>query len=92
MPHQDHRADDATSQRLAEILAEILDELRAQGRPSGALWAVRDIAAFTGYSDSYTHSKIITAQGFPRPRVMPGGGKRWMQDEVRAYFSKRNRG
>ena len=56
------------------------------------LWAVSDIALHCGYTVKTVRGVILKDKNFPRPRMMPGGGKRWMAAEVRQYFKDLERG
>jgi predicted DNA-binding transcriptional regulator AlpA len=57
------------------------------------LWSWSDIVKFWGYDDATARRKRNKCgDDFPHPIIQPGGGKRWVAQEVRNYLKSLPRG
>lgn len=73
------------------LLTEILGTLRKQAATKEEWWIAEDIANHLRVSKNTAQARYITDDTFPQPHLMPGGGKRWLADEVRAWAKRRPR-
>lgn len=73
-----------------EALTAILGELRRQRVPDDA-WTAEDIADYVKLEKSTVQGQLIKAPGFPTPRRLPTGGKRWDSREVRTWWNRQPR-
>ena len=78
---------------MKNVIQEILEELRYQGRNNDALWDANDIARYMRLSKSTVQSRIICKRNFPRALRMPTsdtgmGGRRWLAKEVKQWVMR----
>lgn len=73
-----------TQENPTQILNAILGELRRQ-RVADDLWSADDIADYLGLAKNTVQGRTVKTNGFPRPVMLPTGGKRWVAKEVRAW-------
>ncbi len=79
-------------EKMEEMIVEIRDLVHLTRRADDRMWSIKDIAAHCGYSETVTRRNIVNHDRFPRPRIIPGAGKRWVAEEVRQYFKSQRRG
>lgn len=87
--------DKSIEERLGEIekqVAQSHELLTNLAAGAATLWSAADIARNSGYAVKTVRDVFLKAKNFPRPRMMPGGGKRWLATEVRQYFNNLDRG
>lgn len=73
--------------QTAEDLMQAVRDLVAQmKREPDSLWDTDDIAGYAKLSRRTVQNHIVGKEGFPRPIVLPTGGRRWLAGEVREWL------
>ncbi|MFM2480174.1 helix-turn-helix transcriptional regulator [Celerinatantimonas sp. YJH-8] len=78
---------------MKQVIDEILEELRYQGRGNDSLWDAGDIARYMHLSKSTVQSRIICRENFPRAVRLPTsetglGSRRWLAQEVKQWVMR----
>lgn len=72
---------------LAVVVRDLiarLDRTRDDG-----LWDANDIADYVRLSKRSVQNHYLTKPGFPKPVILPTGGRRWVAGEVKAWITRR---
>lgn len=75
---------------VVTLLENIATLLRKQNMDK-RVWDFDDIAEFTNLSKSTVQSALVKQAGFPCPRRLPTGGKRWEPKEIKAWWERQPR-
>jgi hypothetical protein len=68
--------------KSVKVQAEVAPGLEAY---SGAIWMLRDIALYMR-STELSASRIVNQPGFPRPLGNQHRNRRWLSQDVKAFF------
>lgn len=74
---------------LEQIKEVLLLQAHETKRHSSALWDTQMVADALGLSKASVQQKVVNSPGFPAPRILPTGGRRWLAKEVMAWIEKR---
>ena len=78
---------------LEKRIADTADKIEELLTSTGTLWNSKTIARHCDNTSlRRTRDTVLKDKNFPRPRMMPGGGKRWVAAEVRQYLHDLERG
>ena len=73
---------------IEEMKHQIIAAIRA-GAQGETLWGADEIAHFLRMTPNGVRSHIVNTPGFPKPVILPSGGKRYLPDEVRSWAKTR---
>lgn len=74
----------------AELLTAVRELMaRVERSLSSDLWDADDIACFLRLEKKTVQNHYLGNPKFPKPVVLPTGGKRWIASEVKAYAMNR---
>lgn len=73
-----------TQEHTAELLGAILEELKTK-RIDDRLWNTDDIALYVGTDRKSVQNTTVKHRTFPRPVILPTGGRRWVPEDVRRW-------
>lgn len=65
------------------LMRDLLTRLNSPAEDS--LWRPDEIALYMNISKKSVQSHVVTKPGFPRPVILPTGGRRWVAKEVKAW-------
>lgn len=74
--------------RVEQLLSEMCVLMHQSASNSKDLWDIDDVAFQLGYATKYVQRSVVTLDSFPRPSILPTGGKRWVAAEVRAWAKR----
>jgi predicted DNA-binding transcriptional regulator AlpA len=70
----------------SDLIGAIRELISRLDRPlTNELWDAEDIATYVRLSKKSVQNHMLDMPGFPRPVVLPTGGRRWVASEIKAW-------
>lgn len=72
---------------LAALVRELVERMDRRSLDN-ELWDADDIAIFIRLNKKTIQNHYLDRPGFPKPIILPTGGRRWYADEVKAWAAR----